>query len=172
MKTRKFFMLWVVLFVGSQTVLWAQEGKQECKQLKKEQMQEMQLNYLIKALVLDDATAAKFAPVYKQYMEDIRATRDQNSRKKPDSRMATDKRTPKPVPTDAEVEAAIKARFAQSRKMLDIREKYYNEFRKFLSPKQIQKMYNQEKNMGEKFRKEADRRKGMHKHNGGQRPNA
>ena len=42
------------------------------------------------------------------------------------NRTAADKQIPKPVPTDAEVEQAIKARFAQSRKILDVREKYYN----------------------------------------------
>lgn len=63
--------------------------------------------------------------------------------------------------TDAEVEADIKTRFAQSRKMLDIREKYYEEFRKFLSPKQVQKMYNLERRNGDKFRNEMNKRKGM-----------
>ena len=71
-------------------------------------------------------------------------------------------------PTDAEVEQAIKARFAQSRKILDVREKYYNEFRKFLSPKQIQKMYNMEKHNGDKFRKEMRKRQGMKKQHDGE----
>lgn len=169
MKTSKFFMVLVILFIGSQVTLSAQENRPERKKMTKEQMQEMQVNHLIKAMTLDDATAAKFTPVYKQYMEDIRATRDLAPRKRTADKAMADKQEPKPVLTDAEVEAAIKARFAQSRKMLDIREKYYNEFRKFLSPKQIQKMYNQEKNVGEKFRKEADRRKGMHKRDGQKR---
>ena len=57
-------------------------------------------------------------------------------------------------------------RFAQGRKMLDIREKYYDEFRKFLSPKQVQKVYNQGmKNRG-KFHKEMNRRAGMKKPHG------
>ena len=72
---------------------------------------------------------------------------------------------PRSTLTDAEVEQVIKARFAQSRKMLDIREKYYNEFRKFLSPKQIQKMYNMEKRIGDKMRKEMGKRQGMKKNN-------
>ena len=49
----------------------------------------------------------------------------------------------------------------QSRKMLDIREKYYNEFSKILSQKQILKIYQQEKMNANKFRKEFDRRKGQ-----------
>ena len=52
----------------------------------------------------------------------------------------------------------LKDQFAQSRKMLDIREKYYNEFSKILSQKQIMKIYQQEKSNMNKFRKEFDRR--------------
>ena len=90
-------------------------------------------------------------------MEEMRAVRDMNPR------------APRSTLTDAEVEQVIKARFAQSRKMLDIREKYYNEFRKFLSPKQIQKMYNMEKRIGDKMRKEMGKRQGMKKNNSNSR---
>ena len=61
--------------------------------------------------------------------------------------------------TDAEIAKMLKGQFAQSRKMLDIREKYYNEFSKILSQKQIMKIYQQEKSNMNKFRKEFDRRK-------------
>ena len=60
---------------------------------------------------------------------------------------------PKPVLTDAEVERQIKGRFAQSRKILDVREKYYDEFRKILSPKQIMKIYRTEQNNADKLKK-------------------
>ena len=63
--------------------------------------------------------------------------------------------------TDAEIAKMLKDQFAQSRKMLDIREKYYNEFSKILSQKQIMKIYQQEKSNMNKFRKEFDRRKGQ-----------
>ena len=42
--------------------------------------------------------------------------------------------------TDAEVEEALKARWAMMRKMADIQEKYYGEFKKFLTAKQIQEV--------------------------------
>ena len=48
--------------------------------------------------------------VHSKYMEEMRAVRDMNPR------------APRSTLTDAEVEQVIKARFAQSRKMLDIRE--------------------------------------------------
>ena len=54
-------------------------------------------------------------------------------------------------------------------KILDVREKYYNEFPEILSPKQIQKMYNMEKHNGDKFRKEMRKRQGMKKQHDGRR---
>lgn len=165
MKTRKIFMVCIALLMGSQVALFAQEAKKpERKRPTQEQIQQMQCNQIIKALTLDDATAAKFTPVYTKYMEEMRAVRRMGQPERADKKVEGSRPAPKPMPTDAEVEASIKARFAQSRKMLDIREKYYNEFRKFLSPKQIQKMYNMEKNNGEKFRKEMNKRQGMRAH--------
>lgn len=175
MKTRKIFMVCMALFMGSQATLLAQEAKkQERKRPTQEQMQQMQCNHLIKALALDDMTAAKFTPVYREYMEEMRAVRKmgkpEKAVKKTDKAPKAERQVaPKPIPTDAEVEAAIKARFVQSRKMLDIRETYYSKFRQFLSPKQIQKMYNMEKNNGERFRKEMTRRQSMKKQNGRRR---
>ena len=55
------------------------------------------------------------------------------------------------------------------RKMLDIREKYYDEFRKFLSPKQVQKVYDKGMMNHGKFHQEMNRRAGM-KHPQGNRP--
>ena len=76
---------------------------------------------------------------------------------------------PKQMPTDAEVDKMMRERFAQGRKMLDIREKYYDEFRKFLSPKQVQKVYEQGMMNKGKFHKEMNRRAGM-KHPHGNHP--
>ena len=172
MRTKFFLMVLAAIVMGSQVTLFAQEKKEtksERRQFNKEQMLEIQCNQIIKGLALDDATATKFIPVYKQYMEEMQATRHMGVCRNVANRTAADKQIPKPVPTDAEVEQAIKARFAQSRKILDIREEYYNEFRKFLSPKQIQKMYNMEKHNGDKFRKEKKKRQGMKKQHDGRR---
>ena len=57
--------------------------------------------------------------------------------------------------TDAEVEKNIKERFAHSRKLLDIREKYYDVYRSFLSPKQIQRVYELEKQVMKRLENKA-----------------
>lgn len=172
MRTKKMWMALVAVFMGSQVMLFAQEKKvtgSERRQVDREQMQKMQYDQIIKELALDDATAAKFAPAYKQYMTELQAIRTVEKRGDASRKAAVDKQTPKPIPTDAEVEQAIKERFAQSRKMLDLREKYYAEFRKFLSPKQIQKIYAIEKRTGDKFRKEMQKRQSLTKQNEGKK---
>ena len=44
-------------------------------------------------------------------------------------------------------ENRIKQRFAMSEKILDIRQKYYKEYSKFLTQTQIEKVYEQERKM-------------------------
>ena len=157
MKAKKFLMIAIALLMGTQTMVWAQDkpkDKPERKPMDKEQMQTMQCNRIIRELALDDATAAQFGPVYKKYMNELGEARgtvrhEKGKRQAPSgSSEASQKPKAKPLPTDAEVEQAMKERFARERKVLDVREKYYDEFRKFLSPKQVQKVYSMESSRG------------------------
>ena len=168
MKTKFIYVVLMALFLGSQMTLSAQnkENKERKQHPTPEQMMQMQTNQMVRALMLDDATAAKFTPIYEKYLKE-RECRMMNfkPRARKDAAQGTEantaKETPKPVMTDAEIAKMLKDQFAQSRKMLDIREKYYNEFSKILSQKQIMKIYQQEKSNMNKFRKEFDRRKGQ-----------
>lgn len=158
------------LLIGSQTISAQNKDNKDQKQRPTpEQMMQRQANQMVKTLMLDDATAAKFTPVYEGYLKALRECRMMNRHERNRGNNAEAKQTAKPVPTDAEIEKQIKDQFAQSRKILDVREKYYNEFRKILSPKQIMKIYQTEKSNANKFRKEFDRRKGQ-KHGQGKRP--
>jgi hypothetical protein len=65
------------------------------------------------------------------------------------------------APTDEQVDKMMRNRFKQSRKMLDIREKYYDEFRKFLSPKQVQKVFDKGMMNPGMFNREMNRRAHM-----------
>ena len=162
MKTKFIYVLMATLLIGSQTISAQNKDNKDNKQRPTpEQMAQRQTNQMVKTLMLDDATAAKFTPVYENYLKELRECRMMNRRDRMKNSNAEAKQTPKPVPTDAEIEKQIKDQFAQSRKILDVREKYYNEFRKILSPKQIMKIYQTEKSNANKFRKEFDRRKGQ-----------
>nr|WP_308757597.1 hypothetical protein [uncultured Bacteroides sp.] len=172
MKTKFIYVLMATLLIGSQTISAQNKDNRDNKQRPTpEQMAKRQTNQMVKTLMLDDATAAKFTPVYENYLKELRECRMMNRRDRMKNNNAETKQTPKPVLTDKEIEKQIKDQFAQSRKILDIREKYYNEFSKILSPKQIMKIYQTEKSNANKFRKEFDRRKG-HKAGDGRRHGA
>ena len=166
MKMKFIYVLLGALLLGSQMSLSAQnnDNREKKQRPTQEQMVQMQTNQMVKTLMLDDATAAKFTPVYEKYLNELRECRMMNikPRVKKDATQATEAtKTPRSAMTDADIAKMLKDQFAQSRKMLDIREKYYNEFSKILSQKQILKIYQQEKSNANKFKKEFDRRKGQ-----------
>lgn len=168
MKNKYFLMLMVACLMGTQ-VMNAQDdrdsGKRERKCMTMDQVATMQANKIVDQLGLDDDKAAKFTEVYKKYLKELNDLRQKDMLGKPDMKKG-ERQAPKQM-TDAEVDKMMRERFAQGRKMLDIREKYYDEFRKFLSPKQVQKVYEQDQMNKGKFHKEMNRRAGM-KRPGGQ----
>ena len=169
MKTKYFFVLLVACFMGTQ-VMSAQRHENDKRQPRKrmtiERMTDMQANKIIGDLGLDDKTAAKFKDVYAKYMKEMNDLRKEGMDFRMRGRIQKGDTLAKmkmQMPTDAEVDKMMRDRFKQSRKMLDIREKYYDEFRKFLSPKQVEKVYNQGMMNQGKFHKEMNRRAGMKK---------
>lgn len=129
-------MVW--LFVGSVS---AQDS--EKKRPSREQLAELQARHIAGTLALDDATAKKFVDAYRDYQQEVWNS-DASMRKKENQSL-----------TDAEIEKNIKERFARSRKLIDIREKYYDVYRDFLSPKQIQRVYELEKQVMKRFENKA-----------------
>lgn len=145
MKANWMMMLVAVVMISGQSV-WAQvgpgKGARPC--MNPEQMVQRQSRHMAQALLLDDATAAKFIPVYENYLKELRECCMEGCERKAcpaDVKEAAQTPEAKALPTDAEIEKQIKDEFARSRKMLDIREKYFNEFSKFLTAQQIQKIY-------------------------------
>jgi hypothetical protein len=130
-------MIAVMMLSGSTTVnaQVAQNGKERVH-LTVDQIIQKRTEKMVQTLMLDDATSAKFIPVYSQYLKE-----------KMDCRVMKPKHMGMDVnaKTDAEIDQMIQENFAQSHKILDIREKYYAKFRKFLTPKQIMKIYQVEK---------------------------
>lgn len=111
--------------------------KVERKVMTPEEKEEKMTARMVQQLLLSDADAAKFTPLYKKFMAEKRALRPQREEMK-NSADAT--AAPKAAPTDAEIKKAAKERFAQQRKMIDLNEKYYNEFSKILTAKQVEKV--------------------------------
>lgn len=149
MKRNLVLIVTALIVGGTLSNVFAQEKKPANKQ----RVKEIQCSQVATLLMLDDATAARFMPVYEQYLKDLRGTKPAAPVKE------RVKGEPAKPLTDAEVEQSIKNRFAHSRKMLDVREKYYTEFRKMLTPKQVLKIYQLERKNAHKFQTELEKRR-------------
>lgn len=159
MKQKLFSLMLLVFALSMQTEIYAQnnrkanvDGKTKVR-MTSEQFMARQTRYVASQLALDDAKTASFTKLYKQYLTEVKECQNQWRSQYRDK----DRKEHKEL-TDAEITKRIEGRFAHSHKILDIREKYYNEFKKILNPRQIQKMYKAEKDIQKKVRKEMGRR--------------
>lgn len=142
-RTIKMLLLAVMITVGSGTI-FAQKANNQRQT--REQRVEKRAQRIAQQLAFDDATTKKFVDTYTSCKKEVWALAPAVKGKK-----AVDM-------TDAETEQAIEARFERSQKLLDIREKYYKEYSKFLTPKQIQRVYTIEKRMMGRLGKNAGKR--------------
>ena len=132
-------LLTAIMMVAFSTAVSAQENNAQQRikkqRMSREQMAEMQAKHIARQLALDDATSQKFTETFSAYQKEVWALcpqGKQQQKKKADM-------------TDAEVEKAIKDQFDHSQKILSLRQEYYNKYSKFLTPKQIQRVYELEK---------------------------
>ena len=172
MKTKYFFVLMVAVLMGTQVMNAQNEpNKKSDKRMRPrmtmEQVANMQAAKIVNDLGLDDKTAAKFTEVYKKYMKELDDVRKEFPLYGVKGMKAKAQAS---IPTDEEVDKMMRDRFKQSRKMLEVREKYYDEFRKFLSPKQVQKVYDHGQMNRNLFHQEMNRRAGMKHERGGGHP--
>ena len=138
MKTRLMTLVVMMAVSISSFSVMAQNAQdapaQRCAKQKPtpEQMMDRHVKMMEKKLVMDDATAAKFTPLYKEYLQAMK-----------DCRPAVNKDTKKSEMTDAEIEKAIQDRFDARQKALDVQKKYFKKFKEVLNAKQLQKVFQQ-----------------------------
>ena len=86
MKMKFIYVVLAALLLGSQMTLSAQnrDNKEKKQRPTQEQMMQMQTNQIVKTLMLDDATAAKFTPVYEKYLKELRECRMMNHKPRAD----------------------------------------------------------------------------------------
>lgn len=125
-----FFILFVSFSVLCNTV----SAQGSTQRLTREQLAEVQAKHIAKRMAMDDATSQRFIATFCQFQREIWALGPRP------------KRTHHPM-TEAETEQALKERFSHSRKILDLRQKYYVIYSKFLTQKQIQRIYELERQM-------------------------
>ena len=132
-------MLTTVMMVAFSTAVIAQEKNAQTptkmQRVSREQMAEMQAKHISRQLALDDATSEKFIETYCAYQKEVWALRPHRKGIRPN----------RTEMTDAEAEKAIKEQFDHSQKILSLRQEYYKKYNTFLSAKQIQRVYELEK---------------------------
>ena len=109
--------------------------KTERQRMTREQLAETQARHIANQLALNDETSEKFTMEYCSYMKELWAI-GPRAGKKQQGEM-----------TDAQAEAKTKQDFERSQKILDLRQKYYKRYSTFLTQRQIQRVYEIEKQM-------------------------
>ena len=144
---RTFFI--AIMMIASCTTVFALQSSQRSNQkqrLSREQLAEMQAKHIAEELAFSDAITEKFVTTYCNCQKEIWA-------------LGPRQRPAKQGLSEQENEERIKQRFAMSEKILDIRQKYYKEYSKFLTQTQIEKVYEQEHKMMNRL---AKHRQGQH----------
>ena len=133
-------LLALLLCVSS--ALYAQQSQRETPRPSRQDLSQVQAAYIAKQLGFDEATTRRFVELYAKQQQEIWALSPR------------DKAT-KGARTDAEAERAIKDYFERSEQLLSIRKKYYQEFRNFLTPQQIERIYKLDRSTIEGLRQRA-----------------
>ncbi len=97
---------------------------------------EQQVRHYTADFSLNGAKAEQFSALYREYSKKLHAIQVLYRHQRPAEGTTL---------TDEQVEKRILDNFAQSRAILDVREQYYKEFRKILTPTQINQIFEDEK---------------------------
>ena len=118
----------------------------------RERINHAKLEEIRRSLDLDQPTMNRFSPVYARYEAEITAVNfrdmDRLMRVNPDSLSAE------------EAERLIQRQLLNARKLINIREKYYYQFKTVLTPQQIIRLYQTEAEIRKKVMHEVRRRFG------------
>lgn len=108
------------------------------QRMSREQLAEKQAKHIAQELAFDEATTQQFVGTFCAYQQEMWALGPKH----------------KAEPTnDEEAEQAIKERFERSQQILDLRQKYYKEYSKFLTQSQIQQVYKMERQVMNRLNK-------------------
>lgn len=120
---------------------FAQGGRPQGERPSREEMSKAQVKRLVKELALDNATAENFEVIYGLYREERSELMKKYPMFKGEMGPQGRRGEQRELPSDEEVEQKIMDGFKRERALVDLKEKYYQEFRKIMTPQQIQKMY-------------------------------
>ncbi len=138
-KTIGLFLMMLVMVAGVE----AANPPESRQRMAREQLAETQAKHIAEALAFDEQTAAKFVETYCECQKEIWTLAPKKQRQR--------------GATETEAGETIQNRFDRSQKLLDIRKKYYDEYSKFLTQKQIERVYELEKQMMKRLSDRHDR---------------
>ena len=132
MGTKKLFVSAILFSVLMGGNVMAQNKAQEKGKQKatSEEKMDMAVRRMQQSLVMDEKTAAQFAPIYKEYLQAMKDCAPQKSEGKKGEAL-----------TDMEIKQKIEDQFALQHKRLATRELYYQKFEKILNGRQLQRMF-------------------------------
>lgn len=142
------FSLMAILFAAGAMAQPPQKSERGERPSPQEMLQR-RCQHLIQKMELGQEAAAEFEPIYRRYQQEMMQIHRQYGRKHFHHRDR--EATP---PTDEQIEERMLNRFALSRAILEVRERYYKEFRTVLSPRQVQHIYELEREGGERMQRE------------------
>ena len=142
--------LCAVLMAMCSTVAQAQASNAQ-ERMSREQLAETQAKHIAHELAFDQATTKRFIDTYVAYQKEVWALG-------PRIHQGHNQQS-----SDADAEQAITQRMERSQKILDLRKKYYNIYRQFLTPTQIERVYELER---EAMKRLARHRNGQDGHRG------
>lgn len=105
------------------------------ERISREQLAEKQAKHIAAELDLSSDATEKFIATYLQCQREVWALGPRQSKRSKSSM------------TESQADSVIQTRFDHSQKLLNIRRKYYAEYSKFLTSKQIERVYELERQM-------------------------
>ena len=135
----KLFVRMIVIAIALFSVGGPLAAQSKHQRISREALAEVQAKHIASELSLDEATTQKFVDTYTQFQKELWALRPRT------------KRNLQKAQTDEEIDRAMQARFEQSQKILELRKQYYAHSREFRSPKQVQQVYQKERQMMKKL---------------------
>lgn len=135
-QTLKVLAALMITLMASAPRSYASRGEGE--RVNRKELADAQARHISNELAFDDGTAKKFMETYCRCQQEIWGLG-------PRIKASSD--------TDEAAENEIESRFEHRQKLLDIRRKYYKEYRKFLTPKQIKRVYRIERQMMDRLSK-------------------
>ena len=137
MKTiMKLWLVAALMLMGTATIS-AQNNQRQ--RLTREELADKQARHIAQTMAFDDATTKQFVETYTACQKEIWALgpRMKGARKQANTQQQT----------EAEAKQDIALQFERSEKLLQIRQKYYAEYSKFLTQNQIKRVYVLERQM-------------------------